>query len=199
VDISAFGSRVDSAPTAGRGDGELLGFRLYNSNLLAICDTTPDTEHPSSRGRERPICASPRQAIGIMYVRVRLSIRTGTLRGRAAAAPILDVGFLLWMACRGVGPGTVLPRLWNSLRPCLRRPSRRRSCSRLSAVCLRSRRSTRPGTALSANSFCGQVPAFLGECSLCCSPRTVLLLTPSSTWSFLTRGAHGFGAARAGS
>lgn len=87
----------DSAPT----QNEIIQLisQLYNANLLSV-DSTPETEQLLRRGRERIKKKAASQAIGIMYLRVKLF---NPDRLVTALEPILRPvinrwGFIAWLA-----------------------------------------------------------------------------------------------------
>ncbi|MGQ0626823.1 MAG: hypothetical protein ACT4PL_01835, partial [Phycisphaerales bacterium] len=109
----ALGKFGDSAPTQNEII-ELLG-QLYNSNLLAI-DATPETEQLLQRGRDRTKKRIAQQAIGIMYLRLKLFNPDRMLTFlEPIARPVLNrFGFIAWCILVTSAFANVLPR-WNEL------------------------------------------------------------------------------------
>jgi putative peptide zinc metalloprotease protein len=110
ISLAKFG---DAAPT--QNEVIQLLTQLYSSNLLSV-DATPETEQLLNRGRERRKRKATQQAIGIMYLRIKVFNPDRLL---AALEPILRPvinkwGFLLWALFVGASLAAVLPH-WDRL------------------------------------------------------------------------------------
>lgn len=94
ISLAKFG---DMAPTQNEII-ELLG-QLYNSNLLSI-DAPPETEQLLGRGRERAQKRALQQAVGLMYLKLRLFNPTPILNFvEPLLRPLLNKwGFFAWLA-----------------------------------------------------------------------------------------------------
>jgi putative peptide zinc metalloprotease protein len=110
VSLEKFG---DSAPT--QNEVIQLLSQLYNSNLLSA-DAAPETEQLLRRGRERTQKRATAQAIGIMYLKIRLFNPDRLI---SAVEPILRpalniVGFLMWLVLVVWAIAALLP-YWDRL------------------------------------------------------------------------------------
>jgi len=110
ISLAKFG---DAAPT--QNEVIQLLTQLYSSNLLSV-DASPETEQLLNRGRERRKRKATQQAIGIMYLRIKVFNPDRML---AALEPILRPlinrwGFLLWAAFVGASLIALLPH-WDRL------------------------------------------------------------------------------------
>ncbi len=108
------GTHGDSAPTQNEVI-ELLG-QMYNTNLLSV-DMAPEVEQLLARGRQRTKRRLKQQAIGIMYLRMRLFNPDRYLAWlEPIFRPILNRwGMLLWAAFIAYALSQVLPQ-WDGLR-----------------------------------------------------------------------------------
>ncbi|MCC6661834.1 MAG: hypothetical protein IT437_13215 [Phycisphaerales bacterium] len=159
---------------------ELVG-QMYNSNLLSV-DTTPETEQLLRRGRERLKRRVQQQAIGIMYLKLRLFNPDRFLAWlEPILRPILNRwGFLAWAAFVLWAMYRVLPR-WDELAAQFRTATDPSNWVWLGVVFVIIKAIHETGHGVICKRFGGQVPEF-GAMLL------VLLPAPyvdaSATWAF---------------
>jgi putative peptide zinc metalloprotease protein len=172
----------DGAPTQ-QEVIELLG-QMYNANLLAL-DAAPETEQLLRRGRDRLKKKLQQQAIGIMYLRIRMFNPDRYLTAiEPVLRPLLNRwGFLAWTAWVLFCLYNLLPH-WESIKASFSDAIAPANLIWLSVVFIVIKAIHETGHGVICKRFGGQVPEF-GMMLLVLFPAPYV--DASSAWSFTSK------------